>query len=858
MSFLEKFTPYNLNLHGVRLPTFEIPEGESSNEEFLRSLSLEGFRKLGIKKGSKEYKKYSDRAKHELGILKELGFIDYILLVWKVVNFCKSNDIPTGPGRGSAAGSLILFLIGVTKIDSVKYDLFFERFVSKIRAKKKVVNGITYLDGLLMCDVDLDICYYNRGRVIEFLQEEFTGKTSKILTLSKLSGKILIKDCGKVVSGKTETEMNGVTSLIPKVFGIVKDIEDAYLSEDSFKQWCDENKSVYDISLKLKGLIRNKGVHASGMLLSRDNLKENCPIELTSDKDFVSGYDMNWASLLNVKLDLLGLRSVTVVDDVCKQIGISSSDIDVDDPSIYRNLQNLKCPHGLFQLEAGTNFKVCQKVKPRNLEELSAVLALARPGALAFLDQYARYIETGEAEPIHPFFDDILSSTGGVALYQEQLMKMAHKIGFTLDEAEVLRRIVGKKKVSEVRKWKKKIREKIKENKLDPDIGDVLWRVLEDSANYSFNKSHSIAYANLSATTIYLKFNHPKEFFLSLLKMTRFEPDPISEISKIHRELRKFGVELLPPHLIKSDMSFSVEKDNIRFGLLSIKGISDKSIEKVNSFRNKYSNKFEIFQAAQDAGIPMGILSSLIQAGALEGFKQSRSQVVLESQLWKILTDRERRFIIPLGEKFDYDLPKIARHLCSFKDEKGKVIIKPSRRETIRRKYSPYVRIYQQNNKSKRFANWYYEKSCLGYAYDVSLRDIFLEKKPNLITLDAVDETPANSIVSFVGEIKDVYKSKSKKGTKYVKFFISDESNSIDALLFENSFDKVKNVNRGSIPEKGNIVIVNGRKKGDAVFIDLMGAQDHRVYTKLSELPNEINEETVRQIDSILDQLGVN
>jgi DNA polymerase-3 subunit alpha len=858
MSFLEKFAPYNLNLHGVRLPTFETPEGESSNEEFLRSLSLEGFKKLGIKKGSEEYKKYSDRAKHELGILKELGFIDYILLVWKVVDFCNSNNIPTGPGRGSAAGSLILFLIGVTKIDSVKHDLYFERFVSKIRAKKKIVKGITYLDGSLMCDVDLDICYYNRGRVIEFLQKEFIGKTSKILTLSKLSGKILIKDCGKVISGKTETEMNGVTALIPKVFGIVKDIEEAYLSEDSFREWCDENKSVYDISLKLKGLIRNKGVHASGMLLSRDELKENCPIELTSDKDFVSGYDMNWASLLNVKLDLLGLRSVTVVDDVCKQIGISSSDIDVEDPSIYRNLQELKCPHGLFQLEAGTNFKVCRKVKPRNIDELSAVLALARPGALAFLDQYAKYIETGEAEPIHPFFDDILSSTGGVALYQEQLMKMAHKIGFTLDEAEVLRRIVGKKKVSEVRKWKKKIREKIKENKLDPDIGDVLWRVLEDSANYSFNKSHSIAYANLSATTIYLKFNHPKEFFLSLLKMTRFEPDPISEISKIHRELRKFGVELLPPHLIKSDMSFSVEKDNIRFGLLSIKGISDKSIEKVNSFRNKYSNKFEIFQAAQDAGIPMGILSSLIQAGALEGFKQSRSQVVLESQLWKILTDRERRFIIPLGEKFDYDLPKIARHLCSFKDEKGKVIIKPSRRETIRRKYSPYVRIYQQNNKSKRFANWYYEKSCLGYAYDVSLRDIFLEKKPNLITLDAVDETPANSIVSFVGEVKDVYKSKSKKGTKYVKFFISDESNSVDALLFENSFDKVKNVNRGSIPEKGNIVIVNGRKKGDAVFIDLMGAQDHKVYTKLSELPNEINEETIRQIDSILDQLGAN
>ena len=174
----------------------------------------------------------------------------------------------------------------------------------------------------------------------------------------------------------------------------------------------------------------------------------------------------------------------------------------------------------------------------------------------------------------------------GVCLYQEQMMKMAHKIGFTLDEAEILRRIVGKKKVAEVRKWKKKIREKIKENNLDKEIGDVLWKVLDDSANYSFNKSHSLAYAALSAATIYLKFKYPKEFYLSLLKMTRFEPDPISEISKIQKELRHFDMELLPPHLIKSSLDFSIEENNIRFGLLSIKGISEKSIDKLNNFKN--------------------------------------------------------------------------------------------------------------------------------------------------------------------------------------------------------------------------------------------------------------------------------
>jgi DNA polymerase-3 subunit alpha len=230
---------------------------------------------------------------------------------------------------------------------------------------------------------------------------------------------------------------------------------------------------------------------------------------------------MNWISIFNVKLDILGLRAVSVVDDVCKSVGINVSDVDPKDQLIYDNLQNLRTPHGLFQIEAETNCRVCQKVKPKNLEELSAVLALARPGALDFVDQYAAYVEDGTYDPIHPFFDDILTSTGGVALYQEQLMKMANKIGFTLDEAEILRRIVGKKKVKEVRKWKKKIKEKVKENNLDPEISDILWKVLQDSANYSFNKSHSISYAALAATTIYLKFKYPQQFFLSLLKMTR-------------------------------------------------------------------------------------------------------------------------------------------------------------------------------------------------------------------------------------------------------------------------------------------------------------------------------------------------
>jgi len=491
-NFTNNFTDLQLELHGVRLPSFNIENKfknrigadlNCDNQTFLRLLCEFGLKEKGIYN-----QEYLNRLNYELSIVDELFFTDYLLLVWDVINFCKENAIPTGVGRGSAAGSLILFACNVTQIDPLRYGLFFERFISRFRAKKNIVNGITYLDGSLMCDVDLDICYYQRHKVLEYLEKKFENKTAKILTLNTLSSKLLIKECGKVIDDKPESEMTVVSSHIPKVFGQVKDIEEAYSEVPEFKEWCDTNQRVYSIAKKLKDLIKNKGAHPSGVLLCYDNILDSCPTERSSDGSIVSSYDMNWVTLFNIKLDILGLRGVSVVDDVCKSIGLNLLDIDVNDSFIYQNLQELKTPHGLFQIEADTNFKVLKKVKPKNLEELSGVLALARPGALQFVDKYALYTNTSTYESIHSLFDDVLKITGGVALYQEQLMKMSTKIGFSLDEAEILRRIVGKKKVEEVKKWKQKIQDKIVENKLPQEAGDILWKVLEDSANYSFNK----------------------------------------------------------------------------------------------------------------------------------------------------------------------------------------------------------------------------------------------------------------------------------------------------------------------------------------------------------------------------------
>jgi DNA polymerase-3 subunit alpha len=851
MNFTKDFQKYDLGLHGLRMPVFEIDErhksrlnlaSSTSNYDFLRSLAREGFYKLNLEKGSDLYKRYVDRVNYELQILQELEFIDYIILIWDVINYCRENNIPTGPGRGSCAGSLLLFLIDVTKIDPIKYELFFERFISKARAKKTVIDGVTYFDGSLFPDVDLDICYYNRHKVISYLEEKFKGKTSKILTLNTLSSKLCIKESGKVVAEKQESEMNDVSSYIPKLFGQVKSLEDAITESEKFAEWAGDNEDVYKIALKLQNLNKNKGVHPSGLLLAHSPLEESCPVELSSDKQIVSSYDMNNVTAYNIKLDLLGLRGVSVVDDVCKSLGIRYEDIDVNDVFIYQQLQDFKLPHGLFQIEAETNFKVCQKVKPKNLEQLSGVLALARPGALQFIDKYANYTNNDHYESIHPFFDDILGVTGGVCLYQEQLMKMVSKVGFSLDEAEIVRRCVGKKKVEEMKEWEQKIKDKISEQKLDPKIGEVLWRIANDSANYQFNKSHSVAYAALAAISIYLKFKYPQQFFLSLLKMSKHEPDPIGEISKIEKELVYFNIKLLPPHLIKSKEEFCIEGDDIRFGLLSVKGISEKTVKAVNEFRKEFQNKFDIFETASQANLNIGVLCALIQAGALDGdFKQSRSKIVYEAQLWNVLTNKEKVNAKLFGESFSYDLVKILLHMKDNKDIQGKPYIKESRLETLRTKADPYKKIYEINSKSESFANWFYENSIIGYSVRNKLREVFISKKDDLVYIKDIADFAEKDEVSFIGVIQECKSGVSReKKTRYFKMQISDETAAVNVMIFSDKIDDMQNLNN-RMPKEEDIVIVTGQKFGDSVFARLVAIQTHTVYTKLSQLKAEKN-----------------
>jgi len=842
---------------GVRLPGIEVDrrvyyqldlDPKSSNYDLLRALCLRGVKQRGIDKLENK-KDYYDRVKMELSVLKELGFIDYILLNWDILDFCHRNEIPTGPGRGSAAGSLVLYLLRVTNVDPIKYDLFFERFVSKSRAKKTVVDDITYLDGSLLADVDNDISYDRRAEVIKYIEEKHKGRTCKILTLNTLSSKLCVKECGKIVGELSEDDVNIISNHIPKQFGKVYKLDKAYDESDKFKEFADKNPKIYKISKKLEGLNKNTGVHPSGIAISFYDIEEVMPMQRTNDGNLVSGYDMNDVASLMVKFDILGLRTLSVVSDTCKQLGINIEDIDVELPEIYENFKFIEAPKGLFQIEADTNFKVCKKVSPRNLDELSAVVAIARPGALDYLDTYSDYISTGEFQSVNEFFDDILSYTGGIPLYQEQLMKMAVKVGFTLDEAEQLRRIVGKKKVDQMPAWKAKIEQKIAQNNLDKEVGEVLWKVAEDSANYSFNKSHSISYAILAAITTYLKFKHPQEFFLSLLKMTKHEPDSHSEIALINQEFCLFDMKLLPPDLSKSDINFDIEGRDIRFGVNSIKGVSEKTLEALVDFRKAQENsqnKYDIFVTAKQCGLNIGVLSGLIQGGMMDSFCTTqgsipnRCRLVLEAQAFNILTEREKRNIIHLGEKYEYDVLNTIHSIVkdSLIADDGKPLIKKSRFETFKKKYSSYKNIYEKNKNHLNFANWFFERKYLGYSHSTEIKNVFGNSSDLYNSLE-IKSIPDNDRVKFVGVVTDCISRTSRAGNKYMRVEVQDDFGKVNFMLANNrrsaTLDRYLNEG-GKKPKEDQIVFVYGSKGEDIIFGEKINILDEKIYTKLSEV----------------------
>lgn len=490
------FKKYDFPLLGlVRLPEISltkeerklVPNGQNiSNFEFLRSITYAAFRNKQDLIDKTKIEEYKKQLEFELNLIEELSFTDYFLLVWRVINKAIELGAFIDYGRGSCAGSLIFYVLGVTGVDPIEKKLFFARFISKVRAKKQIIDGITYLDGELAPDVDLNVSVWRAG-IVEWLNTIYPGRMSKIVALSSLTGKVLIKDVYKTFENANEDQAKLASDLVEKNQGIVEDLENMPEKSEEFKSWSKDHPLTFQICLRLRNLLRGKSVHASGYLISYDPLNESIPLELTKEKDLVCSFAMSDACKISIKLDLLGLTSNKIIKEVLDIIPEKIEDINKkldNDPFIYDILQGDFLPYGLYQISADTAYRVTKKIKPKNIYELSDINAISRPGAIDYVHGYA----DNKSECPHKVFEKTLVKTRNYCLYQEQMMEMAVAIGFTLEESEILRRIVGKKKVEEVKIWKQKIYDKCQEHGFNKEVGDILWKILDESSRYSFNK----------------------------------------------------------------------------------------------------------------------------------------------------------------------------------------------------------------------------------------------------------------------------------------------------------------------------------------------------------------------------------
>lgn len=858
----DKFEEYNLpKLNWVRLPNIKIEDSEkedlglshkATNIDFLKRKTFKGLElresKNQIDKSKKQ--QYIDRINEEISLVDELGFCDYYLLVWRTIEYAKKFTSYLDPARGSCGGSIVFYMMGVTQLDPVKHELFLSRFISKARANKKIIDGITYIQGDLAPDVDINFSKDIREKVIHWLEKEYGGKMAQISTYNSFTTKILLKECYKsLIDEGNEDDAKKISDCVQSKFGKLESIETVYENNTYFKSFCDENPEIIKVAKKLQNLPKATGSHASGFVISFDPLNKVCQLSLNKENQLTCVYEMNDISKLSLKLDLLGLTTNKIIDDCLKEIGKTYDDINLDeDPEIYRHFQSPYLGTGIYQIEKGCAYNVTRAVKPKNVGELSDVNALARPGALSYLGDYTN--NTGECP--HEVFRPILAKTRYQPLYQEQMIQMAIAIGFSPEEGEIIRRVVSKKKKDQIAEWKPKIEQKCINNKYGIDVAEYFWKLLEESADYSFNLSHSLGVSYVGALTTYLKYNHPKEFYTSFLNNCKEFPDFVEKTSSAIRELKHFGIKILAPDLLKSKDDFTVENDGIRYGLRYIKGVSDNSLSQLAEFKQKYDNKFDVFKAIDDLKIKLNVVCPLIQAGALEHEnKYGRTYCVFEAQIWKNLTVKEKNIMMDIGQDFNYDLPLCLRHLI----ETGK--IKPSRAATLRKNTEKYKEIYNNNKKYTDIVNWFYEYKLLGFSYSYELVDVFkdFEKskgRPELFDFVSLDDLVSNHMsyqeqtIRIVGIVTEkVIKESQKTGNKYLRCTIEDGKNRFDVFLMDKKgqIDDMI-IEQGRTPEKEDLICCQGRlsktedeDKIPVLFADSIRIQkDVNVFMKLHDL----------------------
>ncbi len=609
-----------LDFTKTHVPQFVPPKGKTQ-VEYLEELTREGIKQ----RYTPVTEIIQKRARHELDVIQKSGFTSYFLIVWDFVHFAKQKGIPVGPGRGSAAGSVVSYALGITDIDPLRYDLLFERFLNPERVS--------------MPDIDIDFCYENRDEVIKYVTEKYSkDNVAQIITFGTMMAKAVIRDVGRVMA-MPYAEVDKIAKLIPTELDIT--IDAALQREPELKSLYKTNPQVtqlIDTSRILEGMTRHASTHAAGVVISERPLREHVPLFKTGDGQISTMFSMESLEKIGLlKMDFLGLRTLTVIDDTLKIIKrIQKKEVDwreipLDDPKTFDYLSRAQSI-GVFQLESSGMRDILKKLRPDKFEDLIAILALYRPGPIGsgMVDEFIKR-KHGQIPIVydHPLLESILKDTYGIIVFQEQIMKIANVLaGFSLAKADSLRRAISKKKEDVMQAARTDFVEGAVKNKIDKRIADKVFNFIAHFAGYGFNKSHSAAYAMISYRTAYLKANFPVEFMTALLSS---EKDNTDKVVQYIDEAKRMSLKILPPDVNESFPQFTVvAADTIRFGLSAVKNVGQTAIDAIIQGRIKRNRFKSFFDFTENVDLRVAnrkVLESLIKCGAFDTMGLFRSQL---------------------------------------------------------------------------------------------------------------------------------------------------------------------------------------------------------------------------------------
>ncbi len=609
----------------IRLPEFPLEPG-FTKETFLSKLVWDGVKtRYGdITPDVKE------RTEHELDVIFKLGYANYFLIVWDFIKFAKDHKIAVGPGRGSAAGSIVAYALNITDIDPLKYNLLFERFLNPERKS--------------LPDIDTDFCIERRDEVLEYVRRKYNNdRVAQIITFNKLASRAVIKDMARVLE-YPYSESEKIAKLIPVVRGKPRELGWMKENHSEFTEQYKTNsnfKEIVTLAEKLEGVNKTFGVHAAGVVISDKPLNEIVPLSKNNEGTIITQYSMDDLAYLGLlKMDFLGLRNLTMINRAVEIILetrneiVNPSKIPLNDEKVFKMIAEGNLA-GIFQLETSSGMKlVAKEMKPTTLEDISALIALFRPGPLdtGMIDEFIeRKNGKKSIRYLTPQLESILKDTYGSIVYQEQIMQIAQKLaGFTLGEADLLRHAMGKKKPKEMAKYRLKFIDGCKENEIDQKIAEELYEMMVSFAEYCFNKSHSAAYGMLTYQTAYLKANYPIEYMTALLSSVLDDQD---KIKYYMAECKKMNIKIQPPHINLSGENFTADiKDNsIRFGMAAIKNVGINAVHEVIKARSEngaFESLVQFCNLVDLKTVNKKSLESLIKCGAFDSLNQSRKYMI--------------------------------------------------------------------------------------------------------------------------------------------------------------------------------------------------------------------------------------